>query len=328
MNEILAHWAQGLHLGRLKSRGLLGLVPIFQPSSGEPDYLAFEEAVERQTLTVTEIMDGGGVPRFKVVNLGEQPVLMLAGEMLSVGKEKRAVKGTILVPERSQCAVPVTRIMCGRWHATTLEFMDTGADKALKIAKRMGQAAVGYFGEGKLEDMDPERVWDGGGYGLAYAGGDRSRNADMLHVYLEKLDELFKLKEGFSCAKGQKGLIALIHGEVAGIEYLSSPKLFRSLFPTLAHYYALQALSERGGKGQVASVAKARVFLECLGFCNVSRCRGVGCGESMRFEADGVAGSGLADEGRIIHIAGTRIHQQNEKVKIKKEKMRNGSGKE
>src|SRR6266404_1121218 len=59
-------------------------------TSGQPfHYTTLDEALAAETLDVTEVTEGGGVPTLKVVNKAEERVFLMAGEQLIGAKQNR-----------------------------------------------------------------------------------------------------------------------------------------------------------------------------------------------------------------------------------------------
>ena len=302
MNEILTQFTKGLKLGRLKSRGLLGFIPVLQSNGGGPEYLTLGEAMDQQVLSITEVSEGGHVPELKVVNRGAKPVLLMDGEELKGAKQNRVINTTILIPEKSERVIPVSCTEQGRWHSESRQFQDSGVVMSRSIRAEKNRSVYHSIIEEGTFRSDQGRVWANIN-NLSYEVGVRSRTSAMRDVYREKEGDLDKLVEGFTCAEGQKGIIAFIHGEVVGLEVISSLRVFAILFPKILRSYAMEALTVRGDKRKVASAAKGRAFIEILGECKVSQHPSVGYGEDVRFHANGVDGSALFYQNTIIHAA-------------------------
>jgi hypothetical protein len=302
MNEILDPLTHGLKLGRLKTRGPLGLIPVSLPDGEGVEYLTLGEAMAQGKLAITEVSEGGSVPELKVTNRGAKPVLLMDGEELRGAKQNRVVNATILIPEKCERVIPVSCTERGRWHAVSRQFDDAGVVMARHIrAQKNRSVAYCIQREGAFRS-DQGGVWERIA-SLVADTGVHSRTGAMHDVFREKGDDLDGLVQGFDCAQGQKGLITFIHGEVAGFEIFSSARAFGLLFPKLVRSYAMEALTVKGDKRKVASAAKAQAFLGRLDKCLVSRHPSVGYGEDIRFEAAGVVGSGLLHQGAFVHAA-------------------------
>jgi len=80
----------------------LVIFPLVLDESLEPGYLLLDEALELGLLEVTEASPGGIVGEVLVRNMGEQPVLILDGEILVGAKQNRMVNTSVL----SLCSLP------------------------------------------------------------------------------------------------------------------------------------------------------------------------------------------------------------------------------
>ena len=89
-----------------------------------------------------------------------------------------------------------------------------------------------------------------------------------------------------------------------------SAETFRKLFPKLARSYGLDALSsQRGEAGGAPVPSKTQVadFLKSVADAKVSTFAGVGEGEDLRLEAEGLTGAALAVDDRIVHLSAFRM---------------------
>ena len=313
MHEILNEAMRGFKLGKLKCSGPLGLIPVSLTDAGGPEYLTLGEALHQGALSITEVSEGGNVPELKVVNRGAKPVLLLDGEELKGAKQNRVVNATIRLPEKSERVIPVSCTARGRWHSVSKQFDDAGVVMARNIrAEKNRSVANSIRMEGSYRS-DQGQVWEGIDC-LAAEAGVRSRTGAMHDVYRDREGDLDQLVEGFACAKGQKGLIACLHGEVAGFELLSSARAFVLLFPKLLRSYAMEAMLVKGDKRRAASPAKAQAFLDRLEKCMVSRHPSVGYGEDVRFQAAKVMGAALIHESVVIHAAFFAVPAERERM--------------
>src|SRR5512139_2242266 len=126
MGLIVSNFLSKLEFGELKIFNNIGVVPLFSPINGTPQYLTLKEALEKRLLTITEVSQGGSVPELKVVNKAEIPVLLLDGEELAGAKQNRVLNTTILLKENSETIIPVSCTEQGRWAYATPVFAESG----------------------------------------------------------------------------------------------------------------------------------------------------------------------------------------------------------
>lgn len=93
----------------------LAVFPLFARSGGEPDYLTFDEALERGGATVTEVSEHGSVPELRFTNGTDRRVLLVDGEELVGAKQNRVLNLSILVAAGNTVSIPVSCVEHGRW---------------------------------------------------------------------------------------------------------------------------------------------------------------------------------------------------------------------
>ena len=62
------------------------------------DYVTLADALGAGLIEIVEVNEAGSVPNLKVVNRGEQEVLLLAGEILVGAKQNRVLNASMMVP--------------------------------------------------------------------------------------------------------------------------------------------------------------------------------------------------------------------------------------
>src|SRR5207249_1949999 len=69
---------------------------------------------------------GGSVPRLKVVNRAELPVLLVDGEELIGARQNRVLNTSMLLKEKSETEIPVSCTEQGRWGYASWHFGHSG----------------------------------------------------------------------------------------------------------------------------------------------------------------------------------------------------------
>lgn len=90
-------------------------VPLLRTDGTGPAYITLSEALQRSTLTVTEISVQASVPDLLVANCGDLPVLVLDGEELAGAKQNRVLNTSVLLSAHSETIIPVSCTEHGRW---------------------------------------------------------------------------------------------------------------------------------------------------------------------------------------------------------------------
>jgi len=111
----------GLRPGAPLTEGPLCILPLHGTTKVKARYVLLEQAIERGTLTITEVSEGGSVPFLHAVNKGPWPVLIFDGEELIGAKQNRIANATILVGV-GKTVLPVSCVEQGRWSQRSRAF--------------------------------------------------------------------------------------------------------------------------------------------------------------------------------------------------------------
>jgi len=164
-------------------------------------------------------------------------------------------------------------------------------------------------------------VWDTVDFMLR-SSGTGSRTRAMRDAFENKKEELQNYLRAFTCSKGQHGLIVLIDGKVAGVEYLSSSKAFCEMFPKLTGSYAFEAMlreahnrkNKKEGSGEqpekpegveLKEFEEMELFRELVQQARITRFKSPGQGWDHRIVAGrgtSITGNALVYRGEVIHL--------------------------
>ncbi len=239
---------------------------------------------ERQTAGIPEYSNGGAsVNRLVLVNRGKRPLVLLAGEVISGGKQDRIIaKDRIVAPGEKPLPLDVFCVEHGRWSSGT-EFA---------TAKMMVHPSVR---ERAAVDQKQTEVWNAvrsGSTAAAPASGDRglprlstpriqstiaqnaptesyakvyaSRTAGVpIETFVEEVQKRFE--RSTSRVKGERvvGVVVAYGAEAAWSDIFASPELFGHYWSKLLRSYAIEALA-RPQSSERAAIEDARDFLRPL----------------------------------------------------------------
>ena len=322
MEAIVRDTVSGIELGELQEFENMAVIPIFTGMGEGPDYITMKEALNRDLVTVTEASAGGSVPELKVINGGDTPILLLDGEELSGAKQNRILNTTILIKEKAETIIPVSCTEQGRWSYASRNFKDSGnmvyssarVDKLKSVSNSLRQ--------GLDFRSDQGEVWENVA-AAASCFGSSSPTGAMKDMYEDRQRDLSEYLESFSLQPGQRGLIAVIRGKIAGFDLVSRESAYQDLHEKLVKSYALDALisarrtrDRNGSNGADPEdknrlLEKARAFIDATGSCEEKRYSSVGHGWDYRFSGSGLVGSALVYRETVIHSAFFRSSEKS-----------------
>ena len=238
-------------------------------------------ARSRNGRVIPDYSTRASVNQLVLINRGKRPVLLLAGELVSGGKQDRIIGKDRIVPAGAEpLPLDVFCVEHGRWSSGA----NFSAAKTIVHPSVREQAAV---------EQDQSQVWGavrGGSTAPAPAGAPAPRlsRSDLSQAIAgdaptESYSAIYKSREvggsvdnfvdelqrrfakATSSPKGEHvvGVIVAYCGEVAWSDIFASPDLFRQYWNKLLRSYAVEALA-RPTLREVASRDSAQEFLQGL----------------------------------------------------------------
>jgi hypothetical protein len=217
----------------------LTLTPIVAtgPATAEEQLLVLDEAMAAKKVKIREISDGT-VNSLTFINQAQQPVFVLAGEVILGGKQDRIIGRNTVIPANTTQAVPVYCVESGRWTGETKEF-STG--KALAHGRLRGQASYraqrDVWNEVAAKNVARKTTNSSDTYrrvAQQQSDGTLGRMEKQVDEALAKLPAADRSR--------MVGYAVALNGSVATVDVFASPALFKKLETKLVRSYLTEAI--------------------------------------------------------------------------------------
>lgn len=211
-----------------------------------------------------------------LINNSDRPLLLLAGEIVTGGKQDRVIGKDRIVPAGSEpLDLGVFCVEPGRW---------TGATEQFGTVSKLAPMAQPTVRSKAMAEKDQQKVWDAVGAsnsaivaamppaarasvggGTSYAGVMASeevkRQVDTVAVPVQKSYEsvLPQLR-----AQRAVGVVVAVNGEIIWADLFASTSLLEKYWPKLVRSYAAEAVTSRRARYGAPGVGEAQLFLEDL----------------------------------------------------------------
>ena len=283
------------------THGDLTIFPVVSAKSHDTsDFITLDEGIRSGDVVVTEVgnlhstmrrrppyqtrpYEGAEVNRLVLVNNSKHPLILLAGEVVTGGKQDRVVSKDRIVPAESDPVdLAVFCVEHGRWIESSTKF-DTHASVMLQPSVRMKAMA----------DQDQQKVWD------EVANSRKNMSGAMLHApsaglstaevtsaqaQIDNTSSYAKARENGVVQKQvesiaapmQKsyesvikqlrnqnavGVVVAVKGRVVWADMFASSALLAKYWPKLLESYATEALTMPGAREEI-SIKEAERFLQ------------------------------------------------------------------
>jgi hypothetical protein len=283
--------------------GNLTVFPVVSPSAHDTSgFLTLDEGLKSGEVEVTEsgnvrgmlrprhadgmvvvpnypVHDGAQVNKLVLVNNSKRPLLLLAGEIVTGGKQDRVISKDRIVPSESDpIDLDVFCVEPGRWVGSSSKFMNSMSLGVMAAPSVRGKA---------MADKSQEKVWAEVGRSNqqmaveveAGAAPSVSRELASTTSYAKvnqndavqaKVDSVARpIEQEYESTIKQLrdrkavGVVVAVNGEIVWADLFASTSLLERYWPKLVRSYASEAVVTRA-KGAQVTEASAQAFLQDL----------------------------------------------------------------
>ncbi|HTS68837.1 MAG TPA: DUF6569 family protein [Terriglobia bacterium] len=285
------------------SRGNLTIFPVVADRTHDTrDFLTLDEGVRAGEVVVSEAgsvrplirrrqdyipSDGAEVNRLVLVNNSDRPLILLAGEIVTGGKQDRVVgKDRIVPPKSDPIDLAVFCVEPGRWVASKSDFGSFHSQMAQPSVRRSAMAdqnqqkvwaEVGAARESMAMQAAPAAAPALAGtssYARVMDNDEVKQQVDAVAAPLEQsyLGLMRELRE-----RNAVGVVVAVDGRLIWADLFASTALLEKYWPKLIRSYAAEALTHHGPvprfpagegpavKGYRPDMKEAQAFLEDFG---------------------------------------------------------------
>jgi hypothetical protein len=307
------HAGEGLSSSAFKvlepiGHGNLTVFPVVAPQSyATGEFLTLDEGLRSGEVVVTEYGNVRGllrrrttpamqhdiaeVNRLVLINNSKRPLLLLAGEIVTGGKQDRVIGKDRIVPSESDPVdLSVFCVEPGRWVASSDHFGASGTTYASGSAGGRGVSSGTLMAQPSVRakamgDKDQNQVWaevrkQQQSMTVEVAAGASAVDADEIRStssyarvmenkdVKERVDEVAKpIEQNYQSLIKQLrdrkavGVVVAVNGRIIWADVFASTELLERYWPKLVRSYASEAVVTRA-KGGEASLAQAEAFLQ------------------------------------------------------------------
>jgi hypothetical protein len=303
MTKWIENYLETIILGNPQTFKRVAVFPLSGANGEGRRHLTASEAFQAGALAVTEVNTGGSVPELKVINSGEQAVLLIDGEEVVGAKQNRVLNTTILIPPNSTVVIPVSCTEAGRWNYTSPHFTDSDVVMAQKArVKKLRSVSQSLDHSGNYASNQGQ-VWED----ISALHQDLETNsptAAMKDAFSAKSESIDECLAAFELQPKQRGILVVVDGIVVGFDVFSNADLYSQVHSKLIKSYVIETLY--GAKKVTAEKSggeRAKLFLKSAATCDESKFKSVGLGFDYRFRGTDLVGSALVHEEESVHTA-------------------------
>ena len=225
----------------------------------------------RRGRSVPQAREGAQVNQLVLINNSKRPLILLAGEIVTGGKQDRVIGKDRLVPAESD---PIDlNVFCvepGRWTSTSAKFGSMGSAMAQPAvrAKAMGAKDQGEVWS-EVRKAQASMASNLAAPAAAAVGGTTSyarvmENAEVkqqVDAVAQPIEHEYQSLIGQLRERKAVGVVVAVNGEIIWADIFASTELLEKYWPKLVRSYAAEAIVARTS-GREIGIQSAERFLE------------------------------------------------------------------
>jgi hypothetical protein len=206
-------------------------------AASDAPLLVLDEAMAAKKVRIREIADGN-VNGLLFSNQADQPVFVMAGEVIIGGKQDRIIGRNTVIPAKTTQEVPVFCVEHGRWDNSSKVFTTA---RALAHGRLRGQASYAAQQDVWNEVAAKNKVRKTQSASDTYRKVAQQQSDGTLGTMEKQINAaLAKLP---AADRGRMvGFAVALNGAVATVDVFGSPTLFRKLETKLVRSYLTEAV--------------------------------------------------------------------------------------
>lgn len=292
-------------LGARVTHGALAVWPVLdkRPST-TGDYLTLADGLAGGKVTVKET-EGGTVPTLLVKNSTDTALLLVAGDIVTGGKQDRVIVADHVVPPRTEASVAVNCVEHGRWsEGSTFGYggrAEYELKQAVEVDNNQGKTweKVAELNDKKRTRLAAKGVKEDG---LAPSTGSYRASLEAEGVRADAAPYEEVVRRAIS-GEGVVGLVVAFDGQVVGTELFGSPALLAANRASIAQGVARDAVSRgEGNRSAPPADAVALGYLDDTLAAPASAPEGTGGAVRATTDGEKTVGKDLREaDGDLVH---------------------------
>ena len=318
MTTIINEHLSRITIGERQVYDNMTVFPILDNIPSTKNYLTLKKAMGLGHLQVTETDIEASVSNVKVINSGENPVLLLQGEGIEGAMQNRVFNTTIMLGGKSETIIPVSCTEAGRWSYgsednsyydsddkplnpkySDFHESDVVAPPALRttLSKTVSHSLI----QNAMYDSNQHEVWKDIDDVLERSKVS-SDTESMEDVFTEKEEDISGYLDAFPLIPRQKGIIAYVNGTIVGLDTVSREDAYEDYHNKLIRSYALQSTITSNNNINNFAPSDHETFIKKISEYEGKEYASVGLGNDYRLNNDELVGSALTLGGEVIHL--------------------------
>lgn len=303
MSTILSSFISQIEISDIQTHDNVAIVQLSGIDPNFPKIVPFAVAYKEQTVKITERKEASTVPEILAVNLSDNLILILEGEILLGAMQNRTINTTILLPPKSNTIIPVSCVERGRWSCRQHHFSPSDLFITPDMRGKKVSSVFENFKRTGRYMSDQHEVWSEVSARLTSA--KISSPTDSFEDYQKFLDKnLDDFAVGFKRYTDSTGIVGFIDGNITACDIIPNPEIFGHFFTRLLKSYSIDAFYKDTDHFQhIDYKIMVNNLFEDLKNSKEVQSASPGSGDLIQLKGHNITGSALIYNSALIHCA-------------------------
>ncbi len=275
------------------------------------DYISGSKAIKEMMIEVKEINESGSVNDLIAINLSDNYIFFMDGDILEGAKQNRVLNTSVFLAPHSKTIVPVSCVEQGRWNTRTESFnLSTDISPSIIRAKK-SKSVSKNLEENELAYADQGEVWDDvKDYKIRFKVDSVTENlSDVLEkerINSEQLINAFKINDAAN------GLAVFVNKNLLTVDLFNRTDIYSEYFNKILRSVAIETIKLTKMDNRLERAEANYKTLSLLDNIETIECKeypGIGVGRERRFENEKLTGFQLDFNDVLIHLNALKIEK-------------------
>lgn len=291
----------------------LSIVQISTSNQNTFKYISGLTAIKEDMIQVKEVSESGSVNMLHVLNLSDQFVFMMDGDILAGAKQNRVLNTSVLLAPNTKTHIPVSCVERGRWSHISEKFGGTDYIAPSMMRAKKAFRVTENFERGMKHSSNQGEVWaDVDQYSLKFKIRSESDNlSDIYDKNKKGFDEFIK---SFVLNTDANGMAVFVKNSLLNLDIFNRTDIFAEYFPRLLKGCAMEVFGLKGKSEMSEAEAnfKTLSFIDQFDNLAFNEHAGVGVGTEKRFHSEDLTGFELVYNSNMIHLTALNLKKEGE----------------
>lgn len=301
MSPTIANLIRSMTVTEPQTSGGLTVFGLRGAPPSSLNYNTLDEALGEQSLTITEISEGGAVPVLKLTNKSPRRLFLMAGEQLIGAKQNRVLNTSLLVEAGTELPIPVSCVEQNRWSYKSKHFGSGGTSTHGKLRFMLCEQVSYSYELCAAPISNQSEVWSEVSRKVSKLGS-QSDSMALEQAYLNHRAPLDEAAKELECPDGCNGVVFVQKGKVVAADLFDQPETLRKLWSKLLRAQLIDALEESESSGEIPGPAAVQRWLESAAEAEAKSFQSPALGQDVRLQGKKVTGAGLVVEEQPVHV--------------------------